>query len=313
MDAIAPDDVETFRPLLPVGYQAGVRAYQSAASELTAHEMSTHYTHGLDWFQAEFVPRLKERLTELSGGAWDFTDYRAIAAGSDVDLMTHLVEAVAASEPVWLYPGDWYGFLSGITQRDRVEWTTEPTNRTEGLACLCVPSVRNGHLTMEMVDFLNAAPACLLNLNLYPTLTPSDRKTAARELEPLLPKSVLSISFSRGFGLTASQLGVALVHPDHPYCRRFDEQWNWLTYFYNALGARAFLDIDLDEMQTVDQQRRDWVHAWLSDHDLPVISSGSYYVKSFRMETPLLREWQPLVREDVVRLCFKPPQVACQS
>lgn len=309
MEAIAPEAVETFRPLLPVGYRAGVRAYQTSTAELTAHDMTTHYTDGLDWFQTEFVPRLKQRLTELSGGIWDFSEYRAIAAGSDVDLMTHLVEAVAMSEPVWLYPGDWYGFLSGATQRDRIEWTTAPAKTRDGLACLCVPSVRNGHLTAEMADFLNAAPACLLNLNLYPTLTPAERQAIAGQLAPLLPKSVLSISFSRGFGLTASQLGVALVHPDHPYGRRFDQQWNWLTYFYNALAARAFLAIDLDETQRVDQHRREWVHAWLADHNLPVVSSGSYYVKSFRTETPLPPEWQPLVRGEVVRLCFKPPQV----
>lgn len=311
MEAIPPEEVETFRPLLPIGYQAGVRAYQTATAELTAHDLTSHYTHGLDWFQSEFVPRLKDRLTELSGGVWDFADYRAVAAGSDVDLMTHLVEAVATSEPVWLYPGDWYGFLCGATQREQIEWTSEPADTKDGLACLCVPSVRNGHLTSEMLDFLNAAPACLLNLNLYPTLMPPERQTVARQLAPLLPQSVLSISFSRGFGLTASQLGVALVHRDHPYCRRFDQQWNWLTYFYNALAARAFLAVDLDEMQKVDQQRRDWVHAWLTDRNLPVVTSGSYYVKSFRTEMPLPAEWQPLVRDEVVRLCFKPPQVGC--
>ncbi|MCA9072907.1 MAG: hypothetical protein KDA84_28485, partial [Planctomycetaceae bacterium] len=67
MEAIKPDDIETFRPLLPVGYQAGVQAYQNATAELTAHDMTTHYTHGLEWFQSEFVPQLKHRLTELSG------------------------------------------------------------------------------------------------------------------------------------------------------------------------------------------------------------------------------------------------------
>ncbi len=223
--------------------------------------------------------------------------------------MTHIVEAIGREEPVWLYPGDWHGFQCGVMHRANIRWTAEPRNSHHGLACLCVPSVRNGHLIQEMVEFLEAAPARLLNLNLYPTLIASERQTAAQELFPLLEKSVLSISFSRGFGLTASQLGVALVHRDHPYCRKFEEQWNWLTYFHNALAARAFLEMDLNETKAVDEERRQWVNAWLSDHDLPVVSTGSYYVKSFRPDEPLPKTWQPLMRGDILRLCFKPPQI----
>jgi hypothetical protein len=73
-------------------------------------------------------------------------------------------------------------------------------------------------------------------------------------LRDVLPKSVLSISFSRGFGLTASQLGVALVPRDHP-----------------------FLAIEPVQLETVDRVRRESVRAWLGDRGLPVSSTGSYY------------------------------------
>ena len=49
---------------------------------------------------------------------------------------------------------------------------------------------------------------CLLNINLYPTLEPAERCEMAIRLRSLLPRALVSISFSRGFGLTASQLGV---------------------------------------------------------------------------------------------------------
>src|SRR5687767_5165729 len=64
-------DVETFRPLLPVGYAAGADAYRDAVASLSARDLTTHYTLGLDWFRAEFVPQLKQTLRDLSGGAWD--------------------------------------------------------------------------------------------------------------------------------------------------------------------------------------------------------------------------------------------------
>ncbi|MGB1016892.1 MAG: hypothetical protein ACPG4T_22320, partial [Nannocystaceae bacterium] len=121
-----------------------------------------------------FVPHLKQTLAELSGGAWQLDDYVGFAAGSDVDLMTHVVEAVAATSPVHLFPGDWYGFLVGCTQTERIHWARQGP---AALTCLCVPSVRNGHLTAEMVEFLAGGEACLLNLNLYPTMPPSERNT----------------------------------------------------------------------------------------------------------------------------------------
>lgn len=290
---------------MPVGYAAGVRSYQAAVSKLTPRDLTTHYTAGLDFFHDTFVPELKARLEGLTGGVWNLDNHVAFAAGSDVDLMAHLIEAVAVAERVCLYPGDWHGFRVGCTQTERIEWD-ECGNGV--LNCLCIPSVRNGHITAEMLQFLETAPACLLNLNLFPTLSVDERKTVAQDLLPVLPNAVISISFSRGFGLTASQLGVILIPKNHPFRQRFASQWNWFTYFYNAIAAKAFLEFDLSEAQAIDRVRAQWVNAWLEDHGLPVVQTGSYYVKSFRVDGPLPDYLQPLCRNDVVRLCFKPPQ-----
>lgn len=272
---------------------------------LTARDLSTHYTGGLRFFHEELVPYLKSTLASLSGGAWDFSEYEAYAAGSDVDLISHVVEAAAVREGVAVYPGDWYGFVVGSTHPERIAWTDEPGGR---LACVCVPSVRNGHVTAEMVEFLERAPACLLNLNLYPTLRAEERASVARALAGVLERSMLSISFSRGFGLTASQLGVVLVHRDHPYRARFEAQWKWHTYFFNAIAARAFMRIDLAELQAVDAARREAAGAWLSERGLPAVTTGSYYVRSFRLETDPPKCFAPLVRDQVLRLCMKPSQ-----
>jgi hypothetical protein len=289
-----------------VGYAAGVAAYRKAVDDLTPEALSRHYTDGLRFFHDVFTPELRRALEALSGGAWDLGDYVAYAAGSDVDFMAHLVEAAAAREGVSLFPGDWYGFLVGATQTAGIRWEAEARGR---LACLCVPSVRNGHVTEPMLAFLESAPACLLNLNLFPTLPPDERRDVAHALAGVLPRSVLSISFSRGFGLTASQLGVALVHKDHPFRERFATQWSWLTYFHNAIAARAFLAIDLAALGEVDAARRRWVLAWLRENGLPVVESGSYYVKAFRVDGEVPERLRPLARDGVVRLCFKPPQV----
>ena len=251
--SLSGEDIEGLRPLLPVGYTTVAAAYAEAAAGLTAHDLTDHYTAGLAWFHEEFVPQLKSRLSKLTGGEWspsDLDEFVAFAAGSDVDLMGHLIEAVAARDPVALFPGDWFGFSVGSTHTDNIVWQTRAADR---LACLCVPSVRNGHLTDEMLAFLEGASACLLNLNLFPTLTSLERAAAARGLQPLLDRCVLSISFSRGFGMTASQLGVVLLHREHPYVRRFGKQWSWYTYFFNALAARAFLRINLAELEAVDE------------------------------------------------------------
>lgn len=305
MSAVPPDAVERFRPLLPVGYAAGADAYRVAVADLTAGDLTTHYTTGMGWFHREFIPYLKAVLHRLSGGVWDLANFEAYAAGSDVDFMTHLVEAVAVREDVCLYPGDWFGFRVGCTHPERVRWHRASAGR---LACLCVPSVRNGCLTEDMADFLDEAGACLLNLNLYPTLQASERRSVAERLKNVMAKSILSISFSRGFGLTASQLGVALVPPDHPYGRRFAMAWQWLTFFHNALAARAFRALDLEQLAAVDRERRAWVSSWLQKRGLPATASGSYYVKSFRINGDVPKPLGPLTRDNIVRLCFKPPQ-----
>lgn len=289
---------------MPVGYPAGVRAYRAAAAALTEDDLSEHYTRGLTWFHDRFAPRLGRGIEALTGGAWDLSRHRAFAAGSDVDMMAHVIEAVAGSGRVALYPGDWFGFRVGSTRQDAIAW--DATGRG-ALACLCVPSVRNGHVTEDMAAFLAGGEAALLNLNLFPTLPAQERREVAARLAPLVPRSLLSISFSRGFGLTASQLGVLLVPDDHPLARRFATQWNWFTYFYNAIAARAFLELDLAELAAVDDARRDWVRRWLADRDLPALATGSYYVRSFRAEGAVAEHLAPLVRDDVVRLCFKPP------
>jgi hypothetical protein len=272
---------------------------------LTARDLTEHYTEGLSFFHDEFVPQLKARLSWLSGGAWtpaDLEDFVAYAGGSDVDVMAHVIEAIAARERVALYPGDWFGFLVGSTHQHRIDWTTAAAGR---LACLCVPSVRNGHFTDEMLSFLEESSACLLNLNLFPTLASGERRETARRLRALLGKSLLSISFSRGFGLTASQLGVLLVHREHPFVRRFHEPWSWFTYFYNALAARAFLRLDLEHLQRVDEARRASVAAWLDAQHLPCVRTGSYYVKSFTVDDELPERLRPLARDSLVRLCFR--------
>ena len=301
-DALAGENPEQFRPLLPVGYAATVSAYRAATADLTTSELTHHYTDGLRFFHEEFVPHLKTRLRELSGGAWDFTQFAAYAAGSDVDFMSHILESTP--EPIAIYPGDWFGFRVGLSDPERARFTV---NSRGHLACLCVPSVRNGHLTAPMLEYLSAAESCLLNINLYPTLAAEERRDVACALEPFLNKSILSISFSRGFALTASQLGVILVHPDHPLRRRLEPQWNWFTYFFNALAARAFLRLDPSAIETVDAQRRQWVSDWLAARGLPVVPSGSYYVKSFEIEGEVRSGLAPLVRDGRVRLCFKPP------
>jgi hypothetical protein len=288
--------------LLPVGYEATAEAYRRAASQVTAADLSNHYTSGLQYFNDQFVPGLKRTLARLSGGIWNLDEYCAYAAGSDVDLMSHIIEAVPG--PVAVYPGDWFGFQVGASQPDRVRFTPDSHGT---LACMCVPSVRNGHLTAQMLQFLTDAEHCLLNINLYPTLAPEERHQIAQVLAPLLPKSILSISFSRGFALTASQLGVILVHRDHPLRRKFETQWSWFTYFFNLIAARAFELLDLSQIQQVDEKRRIWVTNWLKQRNLPVVESGSYYVKSFQVTGQIPPKLSPLIRGGLLRLCMKPP------
>src|SRR5437899_7638763 len=110
--------------------------------------------------------------------------------------MAHIIDAVTHDGFAAVYPGDWHGFRAGASRPDHVRFTTNARN---SLACLCVPSVRNGHLTQQMLDFLESADSCLLNINLFPTLSLEEHRQVAENLAPVLRKSVISISFSRGF------------------------------------------------------------------------------------------------------------------
>ena len=56
-----------------------------------------------------------------------------------------------------LYPGRLVR-LPRAASRSEANVAWDASGRGE-LACLCVPSVRNGHLTGEMLDFLAAAAA----------------------------------------------------------------------------------------------------------------------------------------------------------
>jgi hypothetical protein len=308
LSAALPDaaTVERFRPLHPVGYGATADAFRRAAAAVTTDELTTHYTFGLERFHDELVPRVKRVLGELSGGAWDLAGHRVFAAGSDVDLMTHVVDAAAVTAPVHVFPGDWWGFKKGL-QRGNVSFDDGAAD----LGCVCLPSVRNGHVTSEMVAFLGRCTTTLWNLNLWPTLDDEDRHGAAADLLPLLPGALLSVSFSRGFGMTASQLGVLLVPPGHPLLAQA-EALDWLSYFHNGLAARAFCAIVGDALRAVDVARRAEVSSWLRARGLPVVESGSYYVKSFRPDPGGVvdERLRPLLRDDggepVVRLCFKP-------
>lgn len=252
------------------------------------------------------MPHLKARLWSLSGGAWALADFDAYACGSDVDFMTHVVNAANEGTGCASYPGDWYGFAAGAIHPDRVVASATPGHR---LACLCVPSVRNGHLTDEMFHFLAGAENCLLNINLFPTLAVQERHEVAKALSGFLEKSVISVSFSRGFGLTSSQLGVILIHKKSALRNLYHRQWTWLTYFYNKIAAQAFMELDVDQVMAVDTARRKSVSAELENLGLPVVRSGSYYVKAFRPDGCVAAHLKPLERDGLIRLCFKPREV----
>ena len=73
------------------------------------------------------------------------------------------------------------GSASASAARTRIASAGTRSSRGR-LACLCVPSVRNGHLTEEMLGFLESAGACLLNLNLFPTLAADERRAVGGAL-----------------------------------------------------------------------------------------------------------------------------------
>jgi hypothetical protein len=59
-------------------------------------------------------------------------------------------------------------------------------------------------------------------------------------------------------------------------------------------------------LDRTDELRRDWVIDWAESRGLPVVETGSYYVKSFRASGTLPSHLDCLRRNDLVRLCFKP-------
>lgn len=246
------------------------------------------------------MPHVRHVVERLSGDAWDLSEHVAFAAGSDVDFMTHIINA--SDERVVIYPGDWGGFLVGPSRK--VEFS--PDSR-DALACVCVPSVRNGRFTDDMARFCSDARHVLLNLNLYPSLPPEERRDVARMLAPALERSLLSVSFSRGFSLTASQVGLIFVHRTHPLLARWRKNWEWFSYFYNAVGARAFMHLDLDEVERIHEVRRREVAEWHARSGMPYDPRGSYYVKAFQVSGELPAAYDPLLlHAGVLRLCFKP-------
>jgi hypothetical protein len=265
---------------------------------VTATDLSEHYTHGQAFLQDTFFPYVKTVLTRLSGEVWQLDDFVGYAAGTDVDFITHIIDA--CENQVVIYPGDWGGFLVGPSRP--VSFSADSRG---ALACLCVPSVRNGLLTDDMLRFLAESRSNLLNLNLFPTLAPAERRQVALALDGMLHRSLLSISFSRGFALTASQIGVLLIHRQHSLLK-WRSNWEWFSLFYNTIAARAFMKIDLPEVDRVHAVRRLEVAQWHEQHDFPWQPSGSYYVKSFRIAGELPAAYNVLIRDGILRLCFKP-------
>ena len=191
----------------------------------------------------------------------------------------------------------------GSAVPERLVWSIESSGC---FSCICVPSVRNGHITEDMTRFLEHSRGCLLNINLFPTLGVGERHHVAKQLTSVLDKSMLVVSFSRGFGLTISQLGVLLVHRENTFLEPLKRQLDWFTYFYNRFAALAFQLVEPEGIQKVDDQRRRWVSDWLGVHGLPMVDSGTYYVKSFAVDAEI-PELHPLTRHGIVRLCFRPP------
>ena len=101
--------------------------------------------------------------------------------------------------------------------------------------------------------------------------------------------------------------GVFLVHRDHPYRVRFETQWAWFTYFFNALVARASCCSTCPHSRRSTPRGGSGFLDWLENRGLPTIATGSYYVKSFRPIGEVPAILAPLQRGDLLRLCFKPP------
>jgi hypothetical protein len=67
------------------------------------------------------------------------------------------------------------------------------------------------------------------------------------------------------------------------------------------------MELDIASLVRTDMARRAWILDWLAAGGLPVVATGSYYVKSFRLAAPAPAALGVLQRDGLVRLCFKPP------
>ena len=72
--------------------------------------------------------------------------------------------------------------------------------------------------------------------------------------------------------------------------------------------ARVYASADLFALPSVLDETSNATLEALSS-GLPVVETGSYYVKAFRALGALPQRLAPLGRGDVVRLCFKPTAV----
>jgi hypothetical protein len=90
---------------------------------------------------------------------------------------------------------DWFGFRVGVADPRNIAWNAEGNG---ALACLCVPSAHNRHVTPE----IDPVPSPVGRL-------PPERRHVAHDLRPVLEKSVLSVSFSRAasFALSGGRRG----------------------------------------------------------------------------------------------------------
>ncbi len=271
LNALADEAVERFRALLPVGYAAAADAYRTAVEGLTAESLSTHYTDGLTFFHETFVPALAGRITDLTGGVWDLSGHVAYAAGSDVDFMTHLVEAVAARGPP---PSSWAtGSASGSARRTRTRSTGMPPAEVPWPASASprqrtAPDRGDDHISSRR-GRLSPQPEPVSNPG------PSGTSADGPRLLGLLNRSVLSISFSRGFRPYRLATRCALRTSRPSFAAGSPLNGTGSPIFHNALAARAFLAARPPRLESVDRLRRAHVADRLETRGLPSVATGA--------------------------------------
>lgn len=144
------------------------------------------------------------------------------------------------------------------------------------------------------------------------TLEPERKKWEDRGLELDREQVVLDAAARQAKNLEQLTQGftdVAVARITNELTRPRQDTRPWSAAFFDSATAvrlRAMKETrDVAEKQRVLQQKLAEVEAELS----PGVETGSYYVKSFRVQGELPEHLAPLKRGDVVRLCFKPPQV----